>query len=339
MKEILLTQGYVAMVDDEDYEKLSQYTWTPKKDNNVVYARRSLRIDGKHKEGFMHRDIMGIPDKGYVIDHVDGNGLNNQKNNLRIITHKQNMQNLHINKTSIYPGVNWSAKRRKWEARCKDRGVRRYLGGYEKEIDAFRAYYDFILSIGQEILDFPYPAKCASGDTIYLIIGPSGAGKTTLAQYLKVFGVPELISHTTRQPRPGEIDGHTYYFVTQEQFDSIEMIESTVYNDNSYGTSKAEVERVLSSSGSAFAIVDKTGVEQFKAIYGDSVKVIYIYVPVKLAAERMRARGDSEDAIADRIRHAFRSGEFDNLGIADYCIVNKDLGVSLRQLKAIVGGE
>ncbi len=175
--------------------------------------------------------------------------------------------------------------------------------------------------------------------TLYLLLGPSGAGKSTLGCYLKELGIPELISTTTRPMRKGEVEGLTYYFVTKEQFGSIPMIESTVYNDNSYGTSKAEVERVLSSNGSAYAIVDRHGVEQFKALYGsEQVKVIYVYVPVKLAVERMRARGDSEDNIADRVRHAFRSGEFDNLGIADYCIVNKELDESLRQLKAIVGG-
>jgi len=144
---------------------------------------------------------------------------------------------------------------------------------------------------------------------IYLLIGPSGSGKTTLAQCLKELGIPEL---------------------------QIEMIEQMTYNLNLYGTSKQEVERVLSSSGSAFAIVDKHGVEQYKAIYGDLVKAIYVWVPVELAAERMRQRGDDDDSIADRIRHAFRSGEFDNLDLADFVIVNKDLDASVRQLEAIV---
>lgn len=171
---------------------------------------------------------------------------------------------------------------------------------------------------------------------IYLLLGPSGSGKTTLSQCLKETGIPELISHSTRPMRKGESEGSPYYFVTREQFEQIPMIESTEYNFNLYGTSIAEVERVLSSSTCAFTIVDKHGAEQFKNLYGDLVKIIYVYVPVKLAVERMRARGDDEDSIADRIRYAFRSGEFDNLEFADYCIINKDLGASLRQLIAIV---
>lgn len=171
---------------------------------------------------------------------------------------------------------------------------------------------------------------------IYLLIGPSGSGKTTLAQYLKELGIPELVSHTTRLMRPGEVQGKTYYFVKFEDFEQIEMIEQTKYNHHLYGTSKKEVERVLSSSGSAFAIVDRHGIEQYKAIYGDLVKAIYVWVPAELAIERMIQRGDDEDSIVGRIRHAFRSGEFDNLDIADYCIVNKDLEASVRQLEAIL---
>jgi guanylate kinase len=173
---------------------------------------------------------------------------------------------------------------------------------------------------------------------IYLLLGPSGSGKTTLSQHLKEMGIPELISHSTRQPRSGESEGSPYYFVTREQFGNIPMIESTEYNGQLYGTSIAEIERVLSSGGSAFTVVDKHGCEEFKRLYGDLVKIIYVYAPAKLLADRMRARGDSEDAIADRIRFAIKSGEFDNIEIADYCIVNKDLQASIRQLKAIVEG-
>ncbi len=213
--------------------------------------------------------------------------------------------------------------------KVKDCGKCKVKENCPQNIECFE--YDNMLEM------FDLQMKFAVGEKkIYLLVGPSGSGKTTLAQYFKELGIPELISHTTRLIRPGELQGETYYFVKHEDFAQIETVESTEYNFNLYGTSRAEVERVLSSNGSALAIVDKAGVEQFRALYSDLVKVIYIYVPVKLAVERMRARGDSEDDIADRIRHAFRSGEFDNLEIADYCIVNKELDASLRQLIAIV---
>lgn len=171
---------------------------------------------------------------------------------------------------------------------------------------------------------------------IYLLLGASGTGKTTLGNYLKEWGIPELISTTTRQPRQGEWEGNPYYFVTREQFDLIPMIEKTVYNDNLYGTSKAEVDQVLSSGGPAFAIVDRHGISAFQELYGDLCKVIYVWLTPITVLERMRARGDKEREAMKRMRHAIETEEFNNFAIADAVIVNKDLPSSLRQLKAIV---
>lgn len=173
---------------------------------------------------------------------------------------------------------------------------------------------------------------------IYLLLGPSGSGKTTLGAHLKEMGIPELISHSTRQPRPGEYDENPYYFVTHEQFALIPMIESTEYNGNLYGTSRQTVDFVLNFNNHAFAIVDKHGCEEFKRLYADSVKVIYVYVSPDDVWDRMILRGDKPRDVHERIVHAEKTGEFNNLEIADYCIVNKDLQASIRQLKAIVEG-
>lgn len=173
---------------------------------------------------------------------------------------------------------------------------------------------------------------------IYLLVGPSGSGKSTLGSCLRDMDIKELISHSTRPMRKGEVLGNPYYFVTREQFKTVPMVEETEYNGNLYGTSLAEVAWVMGKYKDCFAIVDAHGVKAFREVYGELVKVIYIYAPSEVLIDRMRVRGDSEKQITSRIVHALATGEMSNLSIADYCIINKDLDDAVRQLKAIVGG-
>lgn len=156
MKEIQLTQGYITLVDDEDYDWLNQWKWTVIKQGNSGYAYRGIRVDGKNKTVRMHRLIMDAP-KGMDIDHIDGNGLNNQRSNLRIVTRRQNNQNRHDKRTSIYPGVEWYERDEKWRATIRYKGKKIRLGIFKSEINAFRAYYDAVLELGEEVLAFPYP--------------------------------------------------------------------------------------------------------------------------------------------------------------------------------------
>ncbi len=92
MKLIPLTQGKFAQVDDEDYDYLNQWKWYTTKNHKTFYAARHIRINGKQKLIYMHRVIMNII-KGYKTDHIDHNGLNNQKYNLRICTCQENNRN------------------------------------------------------------------------------------------------------------------------------------------------------------------------------------------------------------------------------------------------------
>lgn len=95
MKEIKLTQGFVAIVDDEDYERLSHYKWHANKvgyDGDVVYARRRSRKGEKGTHIYMHRFIMNTADNQEV-DHIDYNTLNNRKSNLRNVSKKDNLKN------------------------------------------------------------------------------------------------------------------------------------------------------------------------------------------------------------------------------------------------------
>ena len=141
MKEIQLTQGYIAQVDDEDFEYLSQFKWHACKNGKNIYAERSYFKDGKSYHIFMHREIIKAG-KGIEIDHAKGNGLNNQKSNLRECTHSQNLMNSskYKNATSKFKGVYFDKKAKKWIARLSIDGKNKYLGCSLSEIEAAKMY-------------------------------------------------------------------------------------------------------------------------------------------------------------------------------------------------------
>jgi len=144
MKEIKLTQGKVALVDDEDFEKLNQFKWYTRKCGNVFYAARMSETNLGYRIILpMHRVVMNTP-KDMKTDHIDHNGLNNQKSNLRICTNIQNVYNKRpqINSSSKYRGVSFikSSSKKKWRAAIKHNGKDYHLGCFEYEIDAAKAY-------------------------------------------------------------------------------------------------------------------------------------------------------------------------------------------------------
>ena len=157
MKEIFLTKGQVAIVDDEDFEHLSQWKWYALETRNTFYAAHGITIAfKKYQPQLMHHLILDVP-KGYVCDHIDHNGLNNQRNNLRVVTVRQNGQNQRTRKTSVYPGVFWNKPNNKWCARIRVDKKIKHLGYFVNEIEAFQAYCDVVLAMGEEVLGFSYP--------------------------------------------------------------------------------------------------------------------------------------------------------------------------------------
>jgi len=143
MKEIPLTRGLVALVDDEDYEWLIQWSWCARPSWNTFYAcrRKQRGPENPRRVGNidMHRVILGLQ-RGERCDHKDGNGLNNQRSNLRRCDYVQNNGNmaLHKNNASGYKGVRFRSG--KWEAQIS-RGDRMfYLGRFVSPKDAARAY-------------------------------------------------------------------------------------------------------------------------------------------------------------------------------------------------------
>jgi hypothetical protein len=138
-KEIPLTKGKVALVDDEDFEELSKHKWFY---CAIGYAVRnkSKKIPGLVRCIYMHREIMNCPQE-MIIDHVDHDTLNNQKSNLRICTYSQNLVNrlkyIRSEKSSNYKGVDYCNKSgNKWRVRVWNK----HIGYYETELEAALVY-------------------------------------------------------------------------------------------------------------------------------------------------------------------------------------------------------
>ncbi len=169
---------------------------------------------------------------------------------------------------------------------------------------------------------------------LLLLIGTSGSGKTVLGQHLQTLGVSELISHTTRKPRQGEIDGITYHYISKEEFDKLDKLEQTYYAGNYYCLSREEVER--HKEDLVYCIVDSRGAMQIKQNF-DKVTIVYVHIDKQQQEERLRKRGDSEDEIKKRIIYSIQNDEVKNdIEIADYIITNNNLETSKQILKYIV---
>jgi hypothetical protein len=147
MKRILLTRGYEALVDDGDYPSLNEYPWHVMDSRGKQYAARASYANLPDGETiYMHREIVRVP-VGLFIDHINGNGLDNRKANLRICTHRQNCANRkpYKNCSSRFKGVCWVKKLSKWMARIKVDGESIYLGVFSSEIEAAEAYNEAAL--------------------------------------------------------------------------------------------------------------------------------------------------------------------------------------------------
>lgn len=142
-KEIPLTQGKVALVDEADYDQLSRFKWCASKEHGPWYAvRRIYSRSGKKIMQRMHRQILGLqPGDKRQCDHVNHNGLDNQRHNLRICTCSQNHQN-RISKhgTSRFKGVSWDKERQRWSVQIKVREKSLHPGRFKSEIEAAKAY-------------------------------------------------------------------------------------------------------------------------------------------------------------------------------------------------------
>lgn len=143
VKKISLTQGQVALVDNEDYDWLNQYKWYADKRRGNFYAIRSSWKNGKHYPVYMHREILKLKrgDKRQG-DHINHNILDNKRENLRICTNRQNGMNqkVHSNSTSQFKGVCWHKVAKKWIANITIEGKTKHIGLFGLEENAALAY-------------------------------------------------------------------------------------------------------------------------------------------------------------------------------------------------------
>lgn len=149
-KQIPLTQGKFALVDDEDYEELMKYKWYF--DNG--YARRDGPAPIK-KRILMHRQIMNAK-AGQDVDHINHDGLDNRRINIRLCTTSQNMQNskLYKNNSTGLKGVRFHKRMKKYQASIRINGKAKHLGTFENPIDAAKVYNEAALKLFGEFANF-----------------------------------------------------------------------------------------------------------------------------------------------------------------------------------------
>jgi hypothetical protein len=144
MKLLELTQNKFAMVDDDRFEELNKFKWYTSKGRNTFYARRTVN---KRKDK-LHHYIIGFPLPGYVVDHINNNGLDCRLENLRIITTRQNITNS-INR-SHFPGVEKTGN--KWRVKIHLYGTTVRIGSFKSQYEAIVVYRNTIRVTGQELL-------------------------------------------------------------------------------------------------------------------------------------------------------------------------------------------
>jgi hypothetical protein len=140
-RRIPLTRGKFAIVDPDDYDRLCEHKWlyNPKTEFNG-YAQRTTTVNGKRKTFAMHQEVITVP-KGLVIDHINRNGLDNRKANLRPATPMQNSWNRRTRRgKNRFKGVTWEKGMKKWRVIVTRDGKQIQLGFFDDELEAAKAH-------------------------------------------------------------------------------------------------------------------------------------------------------------------------------------------------------
>tara|TARA_E500000075_G_scaffold56219_1_gene50698 strand:+ start:81 stop:701 length:621 start_codon:yes stop_codon:yes gene_type:complete len=176
---------------------------------------------------------------------------------------------------------------------------------------------------------------------LFVISAPSGAGKTSLvaATIARVSDLTVSVSHTTRSPRPGEVNGRDYHFVDQSEFDALiasqALFEHAQVFGNFYGTSKEAIESQLASGIDVILEIDWQGASQVRMMAPDAVS-IFILPPTRDALRaRLIGRQQDDSTIIDA-RMAEADETIEQAPHFDYWVINDDFEIALGQLKSII---
>ena len=179
---------------------------------------------------------------------------------------------------------------------------------------------------------------------LFIISAASGAGKTSLVKKLLTL-INDLtlsISHTTRDPRPSEIDGKDYFFVTNKIFEAMikedKFLETAKCHGSFYGTSRNFVEEVRDAGKDIIFEIDWQGAKSIKAIFPEAISIFILPPSLKKLEERLTARGqDSEDTIKARLSGA--KSEMSHVNQFDYVTINDKFDDALEELQSIIMAE
>ena len=180
--------------------------------------------------------------------------------------------------------------------------------------------------------------------TLYVISAASGAGKTSLVSAVleQVSDIEVSVSHTTRAPREGEVDGVNYHFVDRDRFQEMvnagEFFESASVFGNMYGTSRQHIQEQLLKGRDVILEIDWQGARQIRKLMADC-KSIYI-APPSIAAlrERLTSRGQDDEAVIDK-RMQEAVSEMSHYAEFEYLVINDDFDEARENLAAIILGE
>ena len=179
---------------------------------------------------------------------------------------------------------------------------------------------------------------------LFVVSAPSGAGKTTLCTAItdSLENLTHSISYTTRKPRPGEVDGRDYYFVSEERFRELmiagDFAEHAVVHANHYGTSKRVLLDMIKEGVDVILDIDTQGAQQIKDHFNAAVFVFIMPPSMAILEERLRnRRSDQESEIRKRMQRAV--DEIRDFALYDYIVVNRDFERALSELRSIVVAE